>query len=138
MNDTAQERKSILVVEDEMPLLKAVQAKLERSGFDVVTARSVDQAIGYIDDGVHVDAVWLDHYLLGKQSGIDLVAHCKSVGSSTEQIPFFLISNTASSDKVQTYLKLGVDRYYVKAQVRLDTIIADIKDELGIAPESRQ
>lgn len=132
MSDTEQ-RKSILVVEDEMPLLKAIQAKLERSGFDVVSARSVEQAVGYIEDGVHIDAVWLDHYLLGKENGIDLVTKCKSEWKHTLSIPIFLISNTASNDKVQTYLKLGVDRYYVKAQVRLDTIIEDIKEELGVA-----
>ena len=131
MNDTEQ-RKAILVVEDEMPLLRAVQAKLERSGFDVVTARSVEQAIGYLDDGVHVDAVWLDHYLLGKQSGIELVVKCKEDGSPNVNIPIFLISNTASSDKVRTYMKLGVNKYYVKAQVRLDIVIADIKEELGM------
>lgn len=130
--NTEEQRKAILVVEDEMPLLKAVQAKLERSGFDVVTARSVEQAVGYLEDGVHVDALWLDHYLLGKQSGIELVAKCKEDGSPNINIPIFLISNTATSDKVQTYMKLGVNKYYVKAQARLDTIIADIKKELGM------
>jgi len=36
-------RKTILVVEDERPLLEVVQIKLEGGGFDVVTARSVGQ-----------------------------------------------------------------------------------------------
>lgn len=130
--NTEEQRKSILVVEDEMPLLRAVQAKLERSGFDVVTARSVEQAVGYIEDGVHIDAIWLDHYLLGKQSGIEIVVKCKEEGSPNINVPIFLISNTASGDKVQTYMKLGVNKYYVKAQVRLDSVIADIKEELGM------
>jgi DNA-binding response OmpR family regulator len=133
MNTTKQRKSIILVVEDEMPLLRAVQAKLERSDFDVVTARTVEQALEYLDDeDVQIDAVWLDHYLLGKQSGIELVAKCKEEGSRSANIPIFLISNTASRDKVQTYLKLGVNNYYVKAQVRLDAIISDIKKELGL------
>jgi DNA-binding response OmpR family regulator len=133
MNTTKQRKSIILVVEDEMPLLRAVQAKLERSDFDVVTARTVDQAVEYLDDDdVQIDAVWLDHYLLGKQSGIDLVAKCKEEGSRSADVPIFLITNTASRDKVQTYLKLGVNNYYIKAQVRLDAIISDIKKELGI------
>ena len=132
MNETVT-RPSVLVVEDEMPLLKAIQAKLEQSGFDVVTARSVEQAVGYIDDDVRIDAVWLDHYLLGKQNGMDLVSRCKVEGAPTANIPIFLVSNTASGVKVQSYLKLGVNKYYVKAQVRLDTVVNDIKQELGLA-----
>jgi DNA-binding response OmpR family regulator len=36
---------TILLVEDEMPLLRAVQAKLRGSGFEAVSARTVDQAL---------------------------------------------------------------------------------------------
>jgi DNA-binding NtrC family response regulator len=44
-------KKTILVVEDEKPLADAVKKKLEISGFDVVTARNVEQAINNWDDG---------------------------------------------------------------------------------------
>jgi len=128
--NTEQPRKSILIVEDEMPLLEAIRLKLDKSGFDVVTARSVEQAKGYLDDGVRIDAVWLDHYLLGKESGIDFVMRCKAEESTKKHIPIFLVSNTASNDKVQTYMKLGVSKYYVKAEVRLDTVIEDIRAEI--------
>ncbi|MEI7424776.1 MAG: response regulator, partial [Candidatus Staskawiczbacteria bacterium] len=59
------DKKTILVVEDEKPLMDAVKRKLEISGFYVVTARDVEQALGYLEDLEKVDLVWLDHYLLG-------------------------------------------------------------------------
>ena len=124
-------RKSILVVEDERPLLDAIRLKLEKSGFDVVSARTVEQARGYLEDIPNISAVWLDHYLLGKESGLDFVMGCKADGSRHNSLPIFLVSNTASADKVQTYMKLGVNKYYVKAERRLDEIIDDIREELS-------
>ena len=127
------ERKTILVVEDEHPLLEAIKVKLEKNGFDVVTARSVEQAEGYLTDVGSIDAIWLDHYLLGKASGLDFVASCKKEDSWCRYIPIFLVSNTASVDKVQAYLKLGVQKYYVKAEKRLDDMITEIRAELEIS-----
>ena len=125
----------ILVVEDERPLQEAIRMKLEKNGFDVVTARSIDQARSYLEDVPRIDAVWLDHYLLGKESGLDFVTSCKADGSKFANLPIFLVSNTASADKVQMYMKLGVNKYYVKAERRLDDIINDIRAELNI-PEA--
>ena len=61
--------KIILVIEDEIPLLNAIKIKLEKSGFDVVTARTVEQAWNHLQDIKNIDAVWLDHYLLGIVTG---------------------------------------------------------------------
>ena len=122
--------KTILVLEDERPLLEVIKTKLENTGFTVVTARSVDQAINYLKDGVQVDAVWLDHYLLGKESGLDFVAKLKDDGAIWRKIPIFVVSNTATPDKVQSYLRLGVNKYYTKVDFRLDQIITDIKSFL--------
>lgn len=119
-------QKTILVVEDELPLLEAIRVKLTKSGFDVVTARSFEQAKNHAQDIKGIDVIWLDHYLLGKETGLDFIAWCKADGSPYKHIPFFVISNTASPDKVQTYLRLGAEKYYVKAEKRLDAIIDDI------------
>ncbi len=120
------DKKTILVVEDEKPLMDAVKRKLEISGFYVVTARDVEQALGYLEDLEKVDLVWLDHYLLGKENGLDLVTKMKTEGSKWKNIHIFVVSNTATPDKVDSYLHLGVDKYYTKADYRLDDIIKDI------------
>ncbi len=122
-----EDKKTILVVEDEKPLMDAVKKKLELSGFDVVTARDVNQALSYLEDLERVDLVWLDHYLLGKENGLDLVTKMKEDGSKWKKIPIFVVSNTASPDKVNSYLHLGIDKYFTKADYRLDDIIKDIK-----------
>lgn len=125
------QKKVILVLEDERPLLEAIKIKLEKNNFDVVTTRTVDQAREYVNDFVRVDAIWLDHYLIGKETGLDFVAWCKDENNSKcNSIPIFVVSNTASSDKVTTYMSLGTKKYFVKSNHKLDEIIKAINDSL--------
>ena len=119
-------KKTILVIEDEQPLVNAVKTKLEKSGFEVTSARTVAQAVHYLDDGGRADAIWLDHYLLGKENGLDFVTKLKAHNGRWSSIPVFVVSNTASPDKVQSYIRFGVKKYYVKSEHRLDEIIGDI------------
>lgn len=121
---------TILVVEDEVPLLNVIKKKLELSGFTVVSAREVEQALEYLKTIKDIHAIWLDHYLLGEKDGIDFVGELKKENSSFRSIPVFVVSNTASIDKVSTYMELGVTRYYTKANYRLDEIIADIRTSI--------
>lgn len=120
---------TILVVEDETPLLKAIGDKLKRSEFQVVTARTSDEAISALEDKKEIEVIWLDHYLLGKEDGLTFLARLKN-SPEWKKIPVFVVSNTASDDKVQSYMRLGADKFYTKADSRLDQIIGDIKDYL--------
>ncbi len=122
--------KTILILEDEQSLLEVIKSKFETEGFSVVTAKSVSQALGYLKSRVKIDAIWLDHYLFGKENGLDFVTKIKQKGSAWEKLPVFVISNTVSTEKVQSYFKLGVKKYYTKVDFRLDQIIADIKEFL--------
>lgn len=128
-----EKNKTILVLEDEKPLLEAIKLKLEKNGFDVVTARSVEQAKQYTEEISHIDAIWLDHYLIGKEDGLDFIAWCKEEDNNKcKKIPIFVVSNTASSEKVSSYMSLGAQKYFVKANHKLDEIIKEIKESLLI------
>jgi len=124
--------KVILVLEDERPLLEAIKLKLEKNNFEVVTVRSVEQAKQYVYELEKVDGIWLDHYLIGKESGLDFVAWCKEDDNTKcKNVPIFVVSNTASSDKVSTYMSLGAKKYFIKSNHRLDEIISEIKESLS-------
>ena len=124
-----QDTKTILVVEDEKPLLEAIRITLEKDDFKVITARSAKDAYSLLESPEKIDVIWLDHYLLGKENGLDLVIKLKSQ-KQYKNIPVFIVSNTASADKVKSYIRLGVNKYYTKANYRLDSIIGDIRDYL--------
>ncbi|MCP6719841.1 MAG: response regulator [Patescibacteria group bacterium] len=130
LDKSAQKNKTILVVEDERSLLDVVKEKLEIDGFNVITARSVEEALPYLEDPEKISVIWLDHYLIGKESGLDLVARLKSGDSKWKNIPIFVVSNTASSNNIRTYIKLGAYKYYTKADYSLKSIIKDIKESI--------
>lgn len=119
-----------LVIEDDLSLAKAINKKLQLSGFNTVTARSVDDALNLMQGEQTIGVIWLDHYLIGDKDGIAFTAAIRA-HDSWKHIPIYVVSNTASSDKIASYNKLGIARYYVKADHRLDEIIADIKANLG-------
>jgi DNA-binding response OmpR family regulator len=122
--------KTILVIEDERPLVHAIQTKLEANGFIVVTARTFDQGLDYLENVEKIDAIWLDHYLPGDKTGLDFVADLKKPESKWNKLPIFIVSNTASSGNVRSYMHLGVSRYCVKAEHRLDQIVKDLTEFL--------
>jgi DNA-binding response OmpR family regulator len=123
-------KKNILVVEDEISLQKAISAKLSKNNFNTFTARSVDEATAHLSSQ-KIDAIWLDHYLLGEESGLDFVTHLKLSDSEWKNIPIFVVSNTASPDKVQSYINLGVNSFFTKADYSLEQIIGDLNQVLA-------
>lgn len=123
--------KTILVIEDERPLLEAIKIKLEKNDFKVLNARSINDAKNLSQETEKIDAIWLDHYLLGKEDGLDFIIWCKDdTNLKCKNIPVFIVSNTASSDKVASYMSLGARKYFVKANHKLDEIISEIKNSL--------
>lgn len=144
--------RTILVIEDERPLLAVITTKLEKEGMRVITSRSVErafsteleklakggitmssveQALKHLEDLEEVAAVWLDHDLLGSENGIDFVIKFKANGGHWENIPIFVVSNTADPELVKKYAALGVTDYYVKAEHKLESIVSDIQARLG-------
>lgn len=151
MKKINKQKKTILVIEDERPLLDVVNSRLAKKGFGVISARSVDQvfnanleknglgiisaknikqALDYLNDLENIDAIWLDHNLLGKEDGIDLVKKFKANGGKWKKIPIFVVSNTEGSETINSYIKLGISKYYVKSNYKLDEIIKDIQSSL--------
>ena len=154
MTSEIQTGKTILVIEDDASLLEAIKIKLELSGFLVVVSRTVDHAFStemtldavrttidktYIKTALahlqtleRVDAIWLDHNLIGKEDGIDFVVKFKATGGRWALLPIIVVSNSANDELISTYKELGVTKYYLKAENKLSDIISDIKQELGV------
>jgi CheY-like chemotaxis protein len=121
----SEKKKIVLVIEDEVPLQRAIGKRLEDRGFEILTARTVEQALNNLADVGMVDVVWLDHYLMDSETGLDFITRIKE-NKKWAGIPIFVVSNTAGPEKVQEYIKFGVTQYYTKADSPLDAIIDDI------------
>ncbi len=121
-----EKKKTILVLEDERTLAKAVHDALTTRGFEVTLVNNVQDGLEQLKNVGHVDAIWLDHYLLGSGNGVDFVIEVKSK-KEWQTIPVFVVSNTASTTNIRSYIQLGVHNYYTKADYDINQIISDVE-----------
>lgn len=126
------EQKIILIVEDETVLQKVIVAVFAKNGIKTMSARSVEEAKKVAKDANKIDAIWLDHYLVGQESGLDFLAWCKQDDNKKlNLIPFYVVTNTAAPDAVATYVHFGAKEYYVKSDHRLEDIVKTVLAQLS-------
>ena len=89
------------------------------------SAQEAMDALSAAKEGV--DAVWLDHYLLNNETGMDFLRKMKAE-DKYKQLPVFVVSNSVDDRKVNSYYLMGIEKYYIKAENSLDTIIDDINN----------
>lgn len=117
----------IIVIEDEELLLQAIVKKLSSSGFETLSCTTARQAIDYLKSIKEIpDAIWLDYYL-PDMNGIEFMHELKK-NKKWAKIPVIVVSNSASAQKKNAMLALGVKKYVLKAKYRLDDIIDIIKE----------
>jgi len=121
--------KTVLIMEDDQSLLEAIEHRFVMNGFNTITAKNVDEGMYKLENEESVDVIWLDHYLLGKENGLDFVVKTKE-HEEWKNIPIFVVSNSSGSQSIQSYMRLGVDQYYTKADYDLSQIIKDIEYSL--------
>jgi CheY-like chemotaxis protein len=132
----SKENPTIMVVEDETLLLQAITRKLKNSGLDVVSCASGEQAIDYLGNLDELpDAIWLDYYLKD-MNGLAFMMGLKQ-NPKWENIPVLVVSNSASPDKVHHMLALGVRKYILKADYRLDEIITMMRSFIDGTSDSK-
>lgn len=135
--------KTVLVVEDDTNFVKIITAKLAKNGIKTINAPSAMEGLKSLENN-NVDLIWLDHYLLGEKTGYDFVTEVKK-DKRFNRIPIFVITNyddygntvvfmerLASSEHPKTYLEYGIDKYFVKSNTSLDSIINEIKKKLRV------
>ena len=123
----ANKKLTILVIEDEVLLLEAISKKLKINNCDVVSCSSGEQALDYLKNlSRKPNAIWLDYYL-GDSNGIELMQKIHE-NKTWSSIPVLVVSNSASPEKVHKMLDLGVKKYLIKAEHRLDDLVNEIKN----------
>ena len=128
---------TVMVVEDEILLLEAAKRKLEHEGITVLPCPSGEEALKYVKkpDAPIPDAIWLDYYLKD-MNGLAFMQAIKT-DPKWADIPVIVVSNSASPDKVHNMLALGVHKYILKAQYRLDEIIAILREIIEDSKENK-
>jgi CheY-like chemotaxis protein len=119
---------TVMVVEDEKLLSAAIEKKLELSGIKTSMFSDGASALDCLEKNPLPDIIWLDYYLTD-MNGLEFVTRLRN-NAKWAQIPVIIVSNSANDEKIKTVLALGVKKYMLKAQYRLEEIIHSLKQIL--------
>lgn len=117
--------KTILVVEDEKILSEMYRFKLNKEGFEVMTAMTVDEAIELGKKKVP-DLVVLD-MLLPQESGVNYLIKIKNI-ESLAKVPVLVLSNFDDSETRTMCFELGAKDYLIKSNHDPKEIVEKIKE----------
>jgi len=105
------DKKKILVVDDEPNILRLTTYRLEKLGYDILTAVNGKEAFDTIQNE-KPDLVLLD-LLLPVMSGIDVCKKAKN-DEKLKQIPIILFTADSNTMTAERARKFGADDYITK------------------------
>lgn len=100
---------NVLVVEDEVNILKLMNIRLTKSGFNVFTAENGESALAVIKKE-EIDLVVAD-VMMPVMDGFELIENIRAEGRS---MPVIIVTAKESLDDKKTGFNLGADDYMVK------------------------
>lgn len=101
----------ILVCEDDIMTLKALEHKLKHDGYDIITAHDGKQAIESLKTDPKIDMVLTDLHM-PLISGLELIAYIRNDMKSN--IPIVMLTRVGLEDVVLHAFELGADDYITK------------------------
>lgn len=121
------EKKRILIIEDEVALLYALQSRLSLEGFEVEAVSTGKSGLKAIEQK-KFDLLILD-IILPDLNGFDLLKKVKS-DPKTKDLPCIIVSNLAQKENIDQGISLGAKDYLAKSEYNLEEIINKIKSSL--------
>ena len=124
-----EQKKKILLVEDDMALAAVYRSRLEIEGFDVREVHNGEDALSATVD-YHPDLILLD-VMMPKISGFDVLDILRNTPETANVRIVMLTALSQPKDKERAE-SLGVDDYLVKSQVVISDVVARVKHHLNM------
>ncbi|MBH1980278.1 response regulator [Candidatus Saccharibacteria bacterium] len=126
-------KKKILLVEDDTTLAEVYRSRLELEGFETKTVYNGEEALSAIQE-FKPDLVLLDA-MMPKISGFDVLDIIRNTPATANTRVIMLTALSQPKDKERAE-NLGVDEYLVKSQVVIGDVIARVKHHLGLSVDA--
>lgn len=124
----APSKKTVLVVEDDVALGKAIMFKLNKKGHAATLAPDAESALKLLKSSGKFDFIWLDLLLPG-MSGLEFLKKVREDRElSDERVA--IVSASGGYDKETSARQLGAVDYIVKSQFDLDDIIERVSGDI--------
>src|SRR5664279_4538315 len=124
------EKKKILLVEDDVALATVYKSRLELEGFEIREVNNGEDALSATVE-FKPDLVLLDA-MMPKISGFDVLDILRNTPETTNIRVIMLTALSQTKDKERAEA-LGVDDYLVKSQVVIGDVVERVKYHLGLS-----
>lgn len=122
--------KKILIIEDEIPMLKALSEKFVREGFVALEAKNGQEGLETALER-HPDLIVLDLFM----PVMDGKAMMEKLRKDEwgKHVPIIILTNLNPDDEtLNEILKSGPAYYFVKSKWKLEDLVAKVRQELGV------
>lgn len=119
---------TILLIEDDLPMVKMYSTKLGAEGFRTEVAYDGEQGLKKIKEG-EIDLVLLD-LMIPKVGGMDVLEKAKEE-EKTKKIPIVILSNLSQERDMQRARQLGVKHFLIKSNYTPSQVVGVVKSYFG-------
>lgn len=123
--------KTVLIIEDEKPMLNVLEEKISEGGFKVLKAENGKDGLD-IALKEHPDLILLD-LLLPEMSGLNMLEKLRASSSWGQQVPVFVLTNLSENRIIYESVALQTAGYFIKSYWTLEDIATEIKNKLSKA-----
>lgn len=123
-------KKTILIIEDELPMLKALSDKFALEGFEILEAKDgaegLEAAISKKPDLIVLDI------FMPVMDGKAMFEKLRQ-DAWGKTVPVIILTNLNPDDKtLDQLMKNGPSYYFIKSKWKLEELVAKVKSELGV------
>ena len=120
-------KKSLLVVEDEDTIRKAIVVKFNKEGFNVLEAKNGEEGLGvFIKERPEI--ILLD-LVMPVMDGIEMLKKLRLCEGGND-VPVIILTNLSEAEKTAEGLEFGVRDYLVKSDWRLEDVVQLVRSKL--------
>jgi DNA-binding response OmpR family regulator len=120
--------KKILIVEDEVILLEALEKRFSNENYEILTALDGEAGLRTALKK-HPDLILLD-IIMPKMDGMSMLLKLRQ-DKWGKTVPVMLLTNLNEAEKVEEAVKAGVSDYLVKSDWHIDEVVAKVRRKLG-------
>lgn len=124
-----QNKKTIIIVEDDVFLSDIYQTKFTEKGYDCLLAQDGKRCLSILESGVIPYVILLD-IVMPKMDGLELLA-CIKNDEKYKNFSTILLSNLGQDSDIQKGIELGALAYLIKAHYTPSEVVKKVEEVLN-------
>ena len=128
--DIKTEGKWVLIVEDDVFINKAYEAKFKSEDVRVIFALDGEEALATLKESANLPMLVLLDLMLPKKNGFEVLEEIKA-DARMKKIPVVILTNLGQESDAKRALDLGAAEYMVRADTKIADIVEKAKSYLN-------